>query len=173
MKAATGDQTTGVIWKQILFFFFPILLGTFFQQLYNTADAMIVGNYLGKEALSAVGGTTGTLINLLVIFFIGLSSGASVIVSQYYGAGRPEQVSLAVHTAMALAVAGGLILMAVGLGIAPVALRWMQTPEDVMPYSLTYIRIYFCGVIANLVYNIGAAILRAVGDSRRPLYFLL
>lgn len=173
MKTDTRDQTTGVIWKQILLFFFPILLGTFFQQLYNTADAMIVGNFLGKEALSAVGGTTGTLINLLVSFFIGLSSGASVIVSQYYGAGRPEQVSLAVHTAMALAVAGGLILMAVGLGIAPFALRWMQTPEDVMPYSLTYIRIYFCGVIANLVYNMGAAILRAVGDSKRPLYFLI
>lgn len=169
----SNDQTKGVIWKQILMFFFPILLGTFFQQLYNTADAMIVGNVLGKEALSAVGGTTGTLINLLVGFFVGLSSGASVVISQYYGAGRPEQVSRAVHTAVALAVTGGLILMAVGLGLAPTALRWMKTPKEVMPYSLVYIRIYFCGVVGNLVYNMGAAILRAIGDSKRPLYFLI
>lgn len=167
------NQTTGVIWKQILYFFFPILLGTFFQQLYNTADAMIVGNFLGKEALSAVGGTTGTLINLLVGFFVGLSSGASVVISQYYGAGRPKQVSRAVHTAVALAIAGGVILMALGLLAAPAALGWMHTPGDVMPYSLVYIRVYFLGVVGNLIYNMGAAILRAVGDSRRPLYFLI
>ena len=173
MKTNTKDQTTGVIWRQILFFFFPILLGTFFQQLYNTADAMIVGNVLGKEALSAVGGTTGTLINLMVGFFVGLSSGASVVISQYYGAGKPEQVSNAVHTALALALCGGAVLMVLGLTFAPAALRWMRTPEDVMPYSLTYIRIYFCGVIGNLVYNMGAATLRAIGDSKRPLYFLI
>lgn len=168
-----NDQTKGVIWKQILLFFFPILLGTFFQQLYNTADAMVVGKYLGKEALSAVGGATKTIINLPVGFFVGLSSGASVVISQYYGAGRPEQVSHAVHTAIALAVTGGLILMVVGLGVAPVALQWMQTPADVMPYARTYIQIYFVGMVGNLVYNMGAAILRAVGDSRRPLYFLI
>ena len=169
----SGNQTTGTIWKQILFFFFPILLGTFFQQLYNTADAMIVGNFLGKEALSAVGGTTGTLINLLVGFFVGLSSGASVVISQYYGAGRPEQVSRAVHTALALAIVGGLVLMGLGLGGSRAALAWMHTPADVAPLSLTYIRVYFCGVVGNLIYNMGAAVLRAVGDSRRPLFFLI
>lgn len=173
MKNSSSDQTKGVIWKQLLAFFFPILFGTFFQQLYNTADAMIVGNFLGKEALSAVGGTTGTLINLLVGFFVGVSSGASVVISQYYGAGRPGQVSRAVHTAVALAITGGVVLMVIGLSAAPAALRLMGTPDDVLPYSLIYIRIYFLGVVGNLVYNMGAAILRAVGDSRRPLYFLI
>ncbi len=173
MKNEGRDQTTGVIWQQILLFFFPILLGTFFQQLYNTADAVIVGNFVGKEALSAVGGTTGTLINLLVGFFVGLSSGASVVIAQYYGGGRKDRVSQTVHTSLALAIVGGLILMAVGLIGAPLALRLMNTPEDIMPYSLTYIRIYFLGVVGNLIYNMGAAILRAVGDSKRPLYFLI
>ncbi len=173
MKHEGRDQTKGVIWRQILLFFFPILLGTFFQQLYNTADAVIVGQFVGKEALSAVGGTTGTLINLLVGFFVGVSSGASVVIAQYYGGGNEERVSQTVHTSLALAIVGGVILMAVGLAGAPAALRMMNTPEEIMPYSLTYIRIYFLGVVPNLIYNMGAAILRAVGDSQRPLYFLI
>ncbi len=173
MKNEGRDQTKGIIWQQILLFFFPILLGTFFQQLYNTADAVIVGKFVGKEALSAVGGTTGTLINLLVGFFVGVSSGASVVIAQYYGAGRTDRVSQTVHTSLALAIVGGLILMAIGLVGAPLALRMMNTPEEIMPYSLTYIRIYFLGVVGNLIYNMGAAILRAVGDSKRPLYFLI
>ena len=102
--------TEGVIWKQLLLFFFPILLGTFFQQLYNTADAIIVGKFVGKGALAAVGGATGNLINLLVGFFVGLSSGASVIISQYYGARKNAEVSASVHTAAALALAGGLLM---------------------------------------------------------------
>jgi putative MATE family efflux protein len=165
--------TEGVIWKQLLIFFFPLLVGTFFQQLYNTVDAIVVGHYVGKEALSAVGGTTGTLINLLVGFFVGISSGATVTISQYYGGGNGEEVSKAVHTAIALALVGGTVIMLIGLFGAPTALRWMGTPEDIMPHSLTYIRIYFAGMIANLVYNMGAGILRAIGDSRRPLYFLI
>lgn len=165
--------TEGEIWKQLLLFFFPILLGTFFQQLYNTADAVIVGRFVGKEALAAVGGTTGTLINLLVGFFVGLSSGATVIISQYYGAGKKESVQKSVHTAAALALAGGVVLMVIGIAIAPAALRAMDTPEDIIEFSLTYIRIYFFGMIANLAYNIGAGILRAIGDSKRPLYFLI
>ncbi len=173
MKHEGRDQTKGVIWQQILLFFFPILLGTFFQQLYNTADAVIVGQFVGKEALSAVGGTTGTLINLLVGFFVGVSSGASVVIAQYYGGGNEERVSQTVHTSLALAIVGGVILMAVGLAGAPAALRMMNTPEEIMPYSLTYIRIYFLGVVPNLIYNMGAGILRAVGDSQRPLYFLI
>lgn len=165
--------TEGVIWKQLLLFFFPILFGTFFQQLYNTIDAMIVGRYIGKEALSAVGGITGTLINLLVGFFVGLSSGATVIISQYYGARRPKHVSLAVHTAIAFCLVGGLALMLLGIIIAPFALRATGTPAEIMPYAVLYMRIYFIGIIGNLIYNIGSGILRAIGDSKRPLYFLI
>ena len=164
--------TEGVIWQQLLIFFFPILFGTFFQQLYNTADAMIVGKFVGKEALSAVGGTTGNLINLLVGFFVGLSSGAAVIVSQHYGARQDDQVRTSVHTSFCLALAGGVFLMIVGEAGARVAVKAMGAPEEIMDYSVTYMRIYFLGVIPNLVYNMGAAILRAVGDSKRPLYYL-
>ena len=165
--------TEGVIWKQLLLFFFPILFGTFFQQLYNAADAVIVGQFVGKEALSAVGGTTGTVINLLVGFFIGLGSGATVVISQYYGAKREEMVSFAVHTAIAFSLAAGLMLMLIGLPLAPAILRSMSTPEDVLDLGILYIRIYFLGMIGNLIYNMGSGILRAVGDSKRPLYFLI
>lgn len=165
--------TEGVVWKQLLIFFFPLLFGTFFQQLYNTVDAIVVGKYVGKEALSAVGGTTGTLINLFVGFFVGISSGATVAISQYFGADDEDNVSKAVHTAIALAIVGGTIIMIMGIVGAPYALRWMGTPEDIMPYSLQYIRIYFAGMIANLIYNMGSGILRAIGDSKRPLYFLI
>ena len=165
--------TEGVIWKQLLLFFFPIVLGTFFQQLYNTADAIIVGKYVGKEALAAVGGTTGTLINLLVGFFVGLSSGASVIISQFYGAQRSEDVSRAVHTTMALALASGAALTVLGICLSKNVLIMMGTPTDVLDYAVTYINIYFLGMIPSLIYNIGSGILRAVGDSRRPLFFLV
>ena len=165
--------TEGVIWKQLLIFFFPILFGTFFQQLYNTVDAVIVGRFVGKEALAAVGGSTGTLINLLVGFFVGLSSGATVIISQFYGGGREKRVSEAVHTAIAFSLACGVGLMVIGIAASPIALRAMGTPEDIMQYSLSYIRIYFLGIIPNLVYNMGAGILRAIGDSKRPLYYLM
>jgi len=171
--AQRNGITEGVIWQQILIFFFPILFGTFFQQLYNTADAIIVGRFVGKEALSAVGGTTGTLINLLVGFFVGMSSGASVVVSQYYGAEQAENVKKSVHTAFCLAIGGGVVLMIIGQVFSPLAIRLMGAPVDIIDYSVTYLRIYFLGVIGNLVYNMGAAILRAVGDSKRPLYFLI
>ncbi len=165
--------TEGVIWQQILLFFFPILFGTFFQQLYNAADAMIVGRFVGKEALSAVGGSTGMLTQMVVGFFVGLSSGASVIISQYYGAKRPEMVGYAVHTAVAFSILSGFVIMVLGIWLAPWMLEAMGTPEDVLDMSVLYIRVYFAGIIGNLIYNTGAAILRAVGDSRRPLYFLM
>lgn len=165
--------TEGVIWQQILLFFFPILFGTFFQQLYNAADAMIVGRFVGKEALSAVGGSTGMLTQMVVGFFVGLSSGASVIISQYYGAKRPEMVGYAVHTAVAFSILSGAVIMVLGIWLAPAMLEAMGTPEDVLDMSVLYIRVYFAGIIGNLIYNTGAAILRAVGDSRRPLYFLM
>lgn len=167
------DITDGVIWKQLLYFFFPILFGTFFQQLYNTADAIIVGKFVSKEALAAVGGATGTLINLIVGFFVGLSSGATVILAQYYGARKQEEVSKAVHTGMALAVSAGVFIMVFGIVLAPSLLKLLNTPDDVMNDALNYMRIYFVGVIPSLIYNIGSGILRAVGDSRRPLYFLI
>ena len=163
----------GVIWQQLLIFFFPILLGTFFQQLYNTADAMIVGKYVGKQALAAVGGSTGNLINLIVGFFVGLASGATVIISQFFGARQEKEVSRTVHTAIALAVCMGLGLTLVGYFMSPTFLSWMNTPEDVMEPAVAYIRVYFLGMVPSLIYNIGSGILRAVGDSRRPLYFLV
>ena len=127
---------TGVIWQQLLLFFFPILFGTFFQQLYNAADAVIVGRFVGKEALSAVGGGTGTLIQLLVGFFVGLSSGATVIISQYYGAKRAEMVGYAVHTSIAFSLVAGVGMMIVGITAAPWALRAMSTPEDILGDNL-------------------------------------
>ena len=170
----TSNQITeGVIWKQLLLFFFPILFGTFFQQLYNTADAVIVGRFVGKEALAAVGGPTGTIINLFVGFFIGLSSGAGVSISQFFGARQNKQLSQAVHTAMAFSVVCGFFIMIVGIVSAPFALKAMDTPADILPFGVLYMRIYFLGVIPNLIYNMGAGILRAVGDSKRPLYFLI
>lgn len=170
---AEVDITEGVIWKQLLTFFFPILLGTFFQQLYNTADAIIVGKFVSTEALAAVGGATGTLINLIVGFFVGLSSGATVILAQHFGARRHEEVSKTVHTGLSLAICGGLVIMVAGILLSPAMLRMLNTPDDVMEYALTYMRIYFAGMIPSLIYNIGSGILRAVGDSRRPLYFLI
>ena len=172
-KAGANGITEGVIWKQLLSFFFPILFGTFFQQLYNTVDAVVVGNFLGKEALASVGGATGTLINLLVGFFTGLASGATVIISQFYGARQDEQVSQAVHTSAALALAGSVIMFFIGFFGAPLALEAMGTPADIMVHSMTYIRTYFAGIVFPLIYNIGSGILRAIGDSKRPLYFLI
>lgn len=172
-NAGVNQITEGVIWKQLLYFFFPILLGTFFQQLYNTADAIVVGQFVGKEALAAVGGSTGTIINLFVGFFVGLSSGATVIISQHYGAGRAGEVSRAVHTAMALAILGGAGITLVGVVGAPWALRAIGTPDEIMGYALTYMRVYFLGMIPSLIYNMGTGILRAIGDSKRPLYFLI
>lgn len=173
VQGKVNNITEGVIWKQLLIFFFPILFGTFFQQLYNSVDAVVVGRFVGKEALSAVGGGTGTVINLLVGFFIGLSSGATVVISQFYGAKKGELVSYAVHTSMAFSLVGGLVMMAIGIPLAPAVLRAMDTPAEVLEPAILYIRIYFMGIIGNLIYNVGAGILRAVGDSKRPLYFLI
>ena len=164
--------TEGVIWKQLLIFFVPILLGSLFQQLYNTVDAMVVGRFVGKEALAAVD-STSSFTSLLVNFFVGAASGTSVIVSQYYGARKDLQVSRAVHTGIALSLAGGVVVMVLGITSAPFCFRAMSVPEEIMGDALTYIRIYFLGTIAQFSYNVGAGILRAVGDSRRPLYFLI
>jgi putative MATE family efflux protein len=167
------DLTQGVIWRQLLRYFFPILWGTFFQQLYNTADAIIVGNYVGKEALAAVGGSAAQIVNLLVGFFMGLSSGATIIISQYFGAKNEAGLNKAIHNATLFSLSGGAFLTVIGIIFTPLALRWMGTPEDTMAYSLSYLRIIFSGTIFTLIYNMGGGILRAMGDSKRPLYFLI
>lgn len=170
---AENSITKGSIPKQLLSFFFPIWFGTFFQQLYNTADAVIVGNFVGTEALAAVGGPTSAIINLLVGFFTGLGSGASVIIAQYFGGRDYKKTNDAVHTAMAFSLISGVMLTFVGIILSPVLLRLTGTPEDIMAPSVTYLNIYFLGIIFNIIYNIGSGILRAVGDSKRPLYFLI
>ena len=131
-------MTEGTIWKSIVAFAIPLFLGNLFQQLYNTADAVIVGNFVGKEALAAVGGSASTLINLLVGFFTGLSSGATVIISQYYGAQNHENVKKSVHTSIALSIVGGAVIMVLGIVFAEAALRAMNTPEDIIGPSLVY-----------------------------------
>ena len=164
--------TEGVIWKQILRFFFPILLGSFFQQLYNTVDTIIVGRALGTEALASVGASS-PILNLVYGFFIGISSGATVILSQAYGAGDRERVKKALHTAMALALTLGVVITAAGILLAPQILSLIGTPENCMKDAVIYCRIYFGGAAASMVYNMGAGILRAMGDSRRPMIFLM
>ena len=164
--------TEGVIWKQLLIFFFPILVGSFFQQLYNTVDSIIVGNYVGSNALAAVG-SSGAIINLLIGFCIGASTGAGVVISQFYGAKDKKNLSKALHTAFAFSIAAGIVLTVVGIFLTRPALLLMKTPADVVEDSAVYLHIYFGGMVFNLVYNMGAAILRAVGDSKRPLYVLI
>ena len=168
-----NSMVTGVIWKQLLFFFFPIMLGSLFQQLYNTVDAIVVGQFVGTDALAAVGGSASNILNLLIGFFTGVSSGATVIISQYYGANDRDGVNRALHTAMLFAVVGGAILTVFGLFATEFVLRLMDTPEDTLAGSALYLRIMFVGMIPNMIYNVGSAILRAMGDSKRPLYFLV
>lgn len=174
MRSISGASNADTpLWKQMLLFFLPILFGTFFQQLYNTVDAVIVGQFVGKEALAAVGGSSGAIINLLVGFFVGLAGGATVIIAQGYGASDRKTVFLAVHTGIALSIAAGGGMTVLGTVLGGTILGWMGTPQDVFGDSLTYLTIYFAGMIPNLLYNIGSGILRAVGDSKRPLYYLI
>ncbi|MBQ9644606.1 MAG: MATE family efflux transporter [Lachnospiraceae bacterium] len=173
MNQSENQITHGVIWKQLLLYFFPLLFGSFFQQLYNTVDAVIVGQFVGKEALAAVGGSSAVLVNYFVGFFGGLAGGASVVISQFYGAQQDKQVKDAVHTSLAIAAAGGVLFTLIGLIGAPIAVRAMGTPASTVQDSVLYLRIFFAGMVPNLVYNMGAGILRAVGDSRRPLYVLI
>lgn len=165
--------TEGVIWKQLLIFFFPIMLGTLFQQLYNTADAVVVGRFVGTEALAAVGGSTGQIANLIVNFFVGLASGATVIIARYYGAKNKKDLNDTLHTAAALSLVGGILTSVIGIAATPGMLRLMKTPDNVMADSRTYLSIYFAGILFVFIYNVGSAILRAAGDSKRPLYFLI
>jgi len=164
--------TEGVIWKQLLCFFFPILLGTFFQQMYNTVDTIIVGRFVGTRALAAVG-ATAPLISLLNGFFIGLSSGATVLISQYFGANDRSGIHNAVHTGMGLSLVLGVIATAIGVAAAPAILTAIQTPADCLEDAVLYTQVFFAGAIASMIYNMGSGILRAMGDSKRPTIFLM
>lgn len=172
-KSPGNRITEGVIWKQLLFFFFPILLGTFFQQFYNTIDMVVVGRFVGKEALASVGGSASQIVNLVVGFFTGLSAGAGVIISQFYGAKDVKNLNAALHTAYAFSIAGGILFMIPGILVSPAILRTMNTPPELLASSEVYLRIYFAGIVFMFIYNIGSGILRAVGDSKRPLYYLI
>jgi putative MATE family efflux protein len=171
-KIAPARITEGVIWKQLLSFFFPIFLGTLFQQLYNTADTVIVGRAVGTQALAAVG-STSAFVNLINGFFIGLSTGATVLLSQFYGAEDRQGVEDALHTGMALSVILGLLTVLLGVCSAPWMMVLTKIPEDCRADALTYTRIYFSGALASMIYNMGAGILRAMGDSKRPMVFLI
>lgn len=171
-KKGDVDMTEGNIFRHLITFAMPLLVGNVFQQLYNMVDTWVVGNYVSNEAFSAVG-SVGPIINMLIGFFLGLSSGAGVVISQYYGAKRYEEVQKTVHTAIVMTLVLGVLFTAVGVAMTPFMLGFMKTPENVFPESSAYLRIYFSGVLGLMLYNIGAGILRAVGDSRRPFYFLV
>ena len=166
------DMTQGSTTRHLINFALPLLAGNLFQQLYNMVDTWVVGNFVSNEAFSAVG-TVTPIINTLIGFFLGMSSGAGVVISQYYGAHRPEKVHEAVHTAMLLTIVMGVVFTGAGIAMTPLMLQLMKTPAEVAPDQTAYLTIYFAGVMGLLVYNMGSGILRAVGDSRRPFYFLL
>ena len=165
-------MTQGSITKHLITFALPLLAGNIFQQMYNMVDTWVVGRFVSNEAYAAVG-TVGPVVNMLIGFFMGLSSGAGVVISQYYGAKRYEDVSRTVHTAMTMTFLLGILFTGIGLAIVPYMLRLMKTPENVLPESTAYLSIYFSGIMGLMFYNIGSGILRAVGDSQRPFYFLV
>ena len=162
----------GSIWKGVVAFAIPLFLGNLFQQLYNTVDSLIVGNFLGSDALAAVS-SSGSLIFLLVGFFNGIAVGAGVVISKYFGARDYENLKKAVHTDVAFGLVSGLLLTVIGMFLAPQILVLMGTPESVLPNSILYFRTYFAGSLAFVMYNIVMGILQAVGDSRHPLYYLI
>ena len=172
MHRQSDSMTGGSIWKSIVSFAVPLILGNFFQQLYNAADSLIVGNLLGDRALAAVSGT-GNLIFLLVGFINGISLGAGVVISQQFGAGKIRDMRRSIHTLAAFGLASGLGLSIFGVLCTPQILHWMNTPADVFPETLQYLRVYFAGALGLTTYNALASILQAVGNSRYPLYFLI
>ena len=172
-QGAVNPITQGVIWKQLLRYFAPLLAASFLQLLYNTADTVIAGRFVGKIALTAVGGSAGQIYAMVTEFMIGLSGGAGVILSQAYGARSKKLLDDGLHNAVALALVLGALFMVTGLIVSGPALRLAGAPEETMAQSVLYLRIVFAGIISNALYNMGAGVLRAVGDSRRPLRFLM
>lgn len=172
MIANKDILTEGSIWKKMLLFAFPIFLGNIFQQLYNTFDSWVVGKYLGDQALAAVS-SSASLIFLMVGFFNGVAMGAGVLIARYFGAKDHYSLGKAIHTNVALGLVAGTVLTVLGVAFTPTILRWMGTPKDVLPQSISYFRYYFCGAIFTVMYNTFVGILHAVGDSRHPLYYLI
>ena len=172
MAHTTEPMTQGPILKRITYFALPIFLGNLFQQMYNTADSLIVGNFLGKNALAAVS-STGSLIFMLIGFLSGIAIGAGVVISRYFGGNKLEEMSKAVHTTVAFGLVAGVVMTAVGVGLSPQILRWMDTPENVMYNSQLYLSIYLMGSLGSVMYNVCVGIMQAVGDSRHPLYYLI
>lgn len=166
------DMTTGSIWKRMVSFAVPVFLGNLCQQLYNTVDSVIVGKFVGKQALAAVA-SSGNLIFMMTGFFMGLFIGAGIVIAQYFGARNYERVRSAVHTDIAFALCCGVLLTLLGVFFTPTILTWMRTPADVLSTSILYFRLYFLGSLATILYNAGMGILQAVGDSRSPLYYLI
>lgn len=166
------DMTQGNILRHIITFAFPLLLGNLFQQLYNTVDTWVLGNYVSNEAYSAVG-NVGPIVNMLIGSFMGLSSGAGVVISQYYGAGQQDKVKQTVHTAIVMTLCLGALFTGLGILMIPFMLNLMNMPDVVVPEATTYLTIYFSGLMGLMLYNMGAGILRAVGDSKRPFYYLV
>jgi len=176
MSVKRKPETTmvdGVIWKKMLHFFFPILLGTFFQQLYNTADALIVGRTLGESALAAVGGSAGMITSTVVGFFMGLTSGASIIAAQMLGAKDRKSVNDSIHTIYAFSLLAGIILAVLGILLTEKMLIGLKTPQSIMEGSIEYLWIYFAGLVFVLIYNTGASILRSLGDATHPFWYLI
>lgn len=171
-KNHTMDMTEGPLLSKILLFTIPLMFSSILQILFNAADIVVVGKFVGDTALAAVG-SNSALVNLVTNLFIGLSIGANVVVARYFGAKKEKETSVAVHTSIALGFASGILLTAIGIAGAPFFLRLMMTPPDVLSQAVLYLRIYFLGMTFTMVYNFGSAILRAVGDTKRPLYFLL
>ena len=165
-------MTEGSIVRQMLAFALPLFIGNLFQQLYNTADALIVGRMLGNDALAAVS-ATGNLHYLLISFFMGIAAGAGVLISRYFGAEDPEKLEAAIHTNLAFSFTAGLLMTLIGTTMTPTILRWMDTPEDVMPLAVTYTRIFFAGSLGLVLYNGLRGIMQAVGDGKNPLYYLI
>ena len=172
VNTGRNTLTEGPIWKNILFFALPILLGNLFQQFYNTFDSWCVGNFLGEDALAAVS-SSGSLIFMLVGFFNGVAMGAGVIIARNYGARDYTAMRRAIHTDVAFGLAAGIAMSVIGVSFSPTILRWMGTPEEVFPQSVSYFRFYFCGAVFTVMYNIFVGILHALGDSKRPLIYLM
>ena len=169
---AISDMTTGNIWFLIIRFALPLLLGNLFQQLYNTVDSIILGNYVGKEALASVGATS-PFVNTLIGFFMGFSTGGSILISQFFGAKNIGSLRKTIHTLILSTVILGILFTILGMNLNLFLLKLNATPEDVLPTAHTYLTIHFEGIIFLMLYNAGAGILRALGDSKRPVYFLI
>lgn len=168
-----GDLTTGVVWKKLVIFFLPIAAGTCIQQLYNAVDGLIVGRFVGTQALAAVGGSTSQIINVLIGFFVAMTSGAAVVIAQIFGAGRTEDVQRASGNAVAISALAGTILAVIGFAVSPALLRLLKTPAEIIEMSALYLRIYFIGVPFVLVLNMESNIMRSVGDSMNPFIYMV